>query len=104
MSSTIDCPHCEHEHEATGCNETDESNHDCEGCGKEFEVLIEYDPDYSTSKMPCKVDHVFGEWNEWHDYTPDDKQEIRGSFCLNCDKVRVELRHKSPTPDRSEDK
>lgn len=96
MSSTIDCPYCEHEHDATGCHETDESNHECEGCGKEFNVLIEYDPTYSTSKIPCKDDvpHEWGDWRPWHDYQAGHSKEIRGASCMNCDKVRVESREK----------
>ncbi|HHY0482711.1 hypothetical protein [Vibrio parahaemolyticus] len=47
---TIDCPYCSHEHEPTGCHEIDDGSWECENCEKEFEVLIEYNPMYSTSK------------------------------------------------------
>nr|WP_319555971.1 hypothetical protein [uncultured Vibrio sp.] len=47
---TINCPHCDHEHQPSGCHETDDGEWECENCEEEFVVLIEYNPMYSTSK------------------------------------------------------
>lgn len=48
---TIDCPYCGQEHDPTGCHETDSGENECKNCKKTFEVLIEYEPTYSTSKI-----------------------------------------------------
>lgn len=90
MSDTIDCPYCEHEHEPTGCHETDSSDWECHGCKRYFEVEIEYDPNYSTSKSLCEGGKCeFGEWGEWKPYSD---REYRGVSCKECDKVKTETR------------
>lgn len=78
MSSTIDCPYCKHEHEPTGCHETDGGGHECLKCGKEFEVEIEYDPYYSASKMPCVGDHKWVEHSQASDWM----------VCSDCEAFR----------------
>jgi len=90
MSSTIDCPYCEAEHEPTGCHETDSSDWQCHKCERYFDVEIEYDPSYSTSKEPCRDGQCeFGEMSEWRNYGD---QELRSATCEKCDKYKHESR------------
>lgn len=51
--STIDCPACGHEHIPTGSHEDDVGEHECEKCGFEFVVEIDYDPIYDTHCQTC---------------------------------------------------
>jgi DNA-directed RNA polymerase subunit RPC12/RpoP len=48
-----ECPYCEHDNEIEldGCEEWD---HECENCGEEFEITIEYDPIINTNKIIYK--------------------------------------------------
>lgn len=48
---TMDCPYCGHENEPTGCHETDSGTQECFECEREFEVHIDYSPNYHTSKI-----------------------------------------------------
>lgn len=49
--NTIDCPWCEHEHDAVGSYEDDHGEQECDSCGKWFFVEIEYSPEYLTHKI-----------------------------------------------------
>ena len=91
---TIDCPWCDHEHQPTGCHETDDGEWECENCGETFDVLIEYDPMYSTSKSECEDrKHNWLDWKPWS--KPTNGREIRFSYCAICDTSRHEIRDAS---------
>ncbi|MNO29199.1 hypothetical protein D3C76_191070 [compost metagenome] len=56
MSDTVDCPFCEHENDMSdalcdGLSNDNTFDHECENCGEEFEVYVEFDPTYSASKI-----------------------------------------------------
>lgn len=90
--SDIDCPYCEHEHEACGSHEDDEGEWQCHKCEKFFDVEIEYSANYYTSKKLCTTEHQWGEWGRWFPAAYEEATEIRGNTCKNCDKVKVESR------------
>lgn len=93
MSTTIDCPYCEHEHEPTGSHEDDDGEWECYKCEKLFDVNIEYDPYYSSSKKDCYGDTcVYGEWREWFKAGYEEGTELRGATCINCDRIKTESR------------
>lgn len=56
MNDIVECPYCESENDMTdaliespsGSNKFD---WECENCEKEFEVLVEFDPVFTTSKI-----------------------------------------------------
>ena len=55
MIDTVECPYCEHENDMSdGLVDLPSSNtfdHECESCGEEFEVYVEFSPEYSSSKI-----------------------------------------------------
>lgn len=52
---TVECPYCGHENDMSdGCVDLPEDNkfdHECENCGEEFEVEVEFEPNYSSNKI-----------------------------------------------------
>ena len=61
MSNTIDCPKCGHEHHSEGNDsEYDGTDMECEGCGFEFTIEVEWDPNFHTT---CKR-HDYGDWEQ----------------------------------------
>jgi len=80
--TTIDCPKCEHEHEACGSHEDDSGEWECEECGFKFNVEIEYDPSYITT---C-VEHEYGHF----DMYPDGRGNlVKCRFCVHCQKCEL---------------
>lgn len=78
---TIDCPKCGYEHEPTGIHEDDSGEQNCDECGFNFFVEVEYSPSYST----CCMDHEWG---------PFEIRHLRGEpiecrFCNYCDKCQL---------------
>lgn len=75
--NTIDCPKCNHEHKPTGSHEEDKGTTECESCGFQFYVEIEYEPTYSTScvthqmEVPKQIQASNGE-------------TINVQFCKHC--------------------
>ena len=55
MFDTVECPYCEHENDMSdGLIDLPSDNtfdHICEECEKEFEVFVEFEPNYSGSKI-----------------------------------------------------
>lgn len=55
---TVECPYCEHENDMSdGLTDLPSNNKfdtECEKCGKEFEVEVEFDPSYSGSAIEYK--------------------------------------------------
>ncbi|MFP7288033.1 hypothetical protein SFC15_17600 [Shouchella clausii] len=55
MNDTVECPYCGFENDMTeGCVDLPDDHkfdHDCESCGKEFEVVVEFDPVYYSGKI-----------------------------------------------------
>lgn len=82
---TIDCPKCEHEHQPNGSHEDDIGKWECEACGFNFFVEIEYDPSYSTS---CEK-HEYGEKELYRD-----AEGTTFWRCKNCQGITL----KEPTP------
>lgn len=56
---TVECPYCRHENDMSdGCVDLPEDNkfdHECENCGEEFEVEVEFEPIYSANKIVYEV-------------------------------------------------
>ena len=55
MFDTVECPFCEHENDMSdGLTDLPSSNtfdHECEKCEQEFEVIVEFNPSYSSEKI-----------------------------------------------------
>ena len=55
FDDTVECPYCEHENDMSdGTVDLPSDNkfdHECESCGKEFEVFVEFYPSYSGGKI-----------------------------------------------------
>jgi len=50
----FECPYCKYGN-SINCLEDDNFDHECEGCEKEFEVNIEYDPIICTSEIEYRI-------------------------------------------------
>ena len=73
---TIDCPKCGHEHEPTGLHEEDSGEWECGVCEFKFNVLVEYNPCYTSS---C-VTHEWGEYKT----TITMGKTVTGRWCAHC--------------------
>lgn len=55
FNDTVECPYCEHENDMSdGAIDLPSDNrfdHECEGCEREFEVFVEFEPSYSAGKI-----------------------------------------------------
>ncbi|WP_160037300.1 hypothetical protein [Paenibacillus sp. USDA918EY] len=56
MFETVECPYCEHDNDMSdalseGVPSDNTFDHECEKCGKEFEVYVEFEPSYSASEI-----------------------------------------------------
>lgn len=82
--STIDCPKCGYQHIPTGVHDDDGGEHECEGCGVNFYVEIEYSPTYLTACM----DH---EWGPFRTFKTEDVggEAIDCRFCVYCGKCQL---------------
>ena len=94
MSDKVDCPYCECENEISDLLELGtEFDYECQECGEEFEVSVEYDPSLSAQKIKyvrcdkCKKDvrHV----TSFSSY-PDNLKGMK--ICDAC--IRKELGYK----------
>lgn len=74
-----ECPKCSYENPMTGCHETDEDEYECQDCGFEFVVEIEYDPSCSTSCKACD----FAEWCADESYPDNEIRQCR--ICGHCE-------------------
>lgn len=60
MSDVAECPYCGHENEMTGLladlDDSNKTDWECENeeCEEEFEVLVEFEPSFSTGKIEYK--------------------------------------------------
>ena len=77
--NTIDCPKCHHTHEPIGSHEDDSGEHECEECGFNFTVEIEYDPDYITSCVEC--DHSTSPIMEGGG--------VKFQLCRYCESIKI---------------
>lgn len=84
MSDTIDCPKCEHEHEATESHEDDSGEMECEACEFKFFVEVDYDPSYSTS---C-VKHEYGPFEQT---TGHGGEMIDYRVCVHCRQCQLRV-------------
>ena len=82
MSDTIDCPRCKHEHEPTYSHEDDHGKWECDACGFEFDVEIEYESRYDT----CCQEHQYGAF-EFHTVRSGETVEAR--FCIHCEACQL---------------
>lgn len=59
FTDTVECPYCEHDNDMTdGLTDLPDSltfDTECEECEKEFEVEVEFYPDYSGNKIEYEV-------------------------------------------------
>jgi transcription elongation factor Elf1 len=58
----ITCPHCNHEHSDSWEFGTDNGTRECYNCGVEFNVDVNIEVTYSTSKISCermKAEHDY---------------------------------------------
>ena len=81
MSDTIDCPKCDHVMFPCGSHE-DEGETECDECGFQFVVQVEYQPVYATV---C-VEHTYGEF--------EPRQASTGKLvpcrsCMYCGDLQV---------------
>ena len=56
MYDTVDCPYCGHENDMSdalcdGLGSDNTLDWECSECEKEFEVLVEFEPSFSASKI-----------------------------------------------------
>jgi hypothetical protein len=56
MSDTVDCPYCEYENDMSdalcdGLSNDSKIDWDCQNCGEIFEVYVEFEPTYYSSKI-----------------------------------------------------
>ncbi len=55
MFETVECPYCDYENDMSdGLVDLPSDNkfdHECANCGEEFEVEVEFEPSYSSSKI-----------------------------------------------------
>ncbi|HIW33486.1 MAG TPA: hypothetical protein IAA29_11945 [Candidatus Paenibacillus intestinavium] len=55
MFDTVECPYCHCDNDMSeGTVDLPRDNkfdHECDGCGREFEVEVEFDPSYSASEI-----------------------------------------------------
>lgn len=56
MYDAVECPYCEEENDMSnalddGCPSDNKFDQECQHCGKEFEVYVEFEPTYSASKI-----------------------------------------------------
>lgn len=75
--SDYECPKCNHEYEASGSYEDDHGEQECENCGFQFIVEIEYDPSYSTR---C----VTHEWGEVQQIARHSGKSVNARLCIHC--------------------
>jgi hypothetical protein len=59
FDDTVECPYCEHENDMSeGTVDLPSDNkfdHECDNCGEEFEVGVEFYPSYGASKIVYKT-------------------------------------------------
>jgi len=72
------CPNCGVEYEAIGNHEEDEGEQECETCGFNFLVSIDYDPIYYTE---C-VEHDFEEFGSHNKVTG--RLDVVCKICGKC--------------------
>ena len=56
MSDSLECPYCKFENDMTdvlseGLSNDNTTDWECQNCEEEFEVLVEFEPSYSASKI-----------------------------------------------------
>ena len=59
--NTVKCPYCGHKNEMRDYFESNEFDHTCWECGEEFEVYVEYEPNFSASKIEYDLCPICGE-------------------------------------------
>jgi len=75
----IECPRCKHDHEPAGNHEDDSGDMQCDECGFEFSVLVEYEPSYSST---CKVCEFGG--------VRTSGKGVKYRACEYCGRVKLE--------------
>jgi transcription elongation factor Elf1 len=55
MNDNVECPYCGYDNDmsdgTTDLPSDNKFDHECDNCGMEFEVEVEFDPSYSASKI-----------------------------------------------------
>ena len=56
MSDTVECPYCSYDNDMSdalcdGLSNDNTFDHECEKCGEEFEVYVEFEPSFSSSEI-----------------------------------------------------
>lgn len=56
MYDTVNCPYCEHENDMSdalcdGLSDDNKLDWTCRNCDEEFEIYVEFDPIYTSSKI-----------------------------------------------------
>ncbi len=91
-SDTVECPYCGYDNDMSdGFVDLPDDNtfdHECENCGEEFEVYVEFEPSYTDSKIKYTVCDVCGkETRDIYDSNrtyPFPKEIIDKKVCRNC--------------------
>lgn len=92
MWNSVECPYCKHENDMSdGTVDLPSDNKfdsECENCEREFEVFVEFSPDYSASK----IEYVNCEKCERETREPAKRGKIfpfpeslnGDTFCMSC--------------------
>lgn len=97
MNDTVGCPYCEYENDMSdGLIDLPSDNkfdHECSNCEEEFEVFVEFDPCYSSSKIEyvaCeKCNRKTREPNVKGRIFPFPKSVIENVLCEECWKAGI---------------
>lgn len=88
---TVNCPYCGYANNMTDglvdLPDSHEFDHECENCGEEFEVLVEFTPTYSANKIVYKKCELCGKVTR--DYYTKGKafpfpKKYNNSLCNVC--------------------
>ncbi|CDQ41483.1 hypothetical protein [Virgibacillus salexigens] len=101
MFDTVECPYCDHDNDMSdGLVDLPSDNkfdHECVNCGEEFEIEVEFEPSYSSSKIeyvncqkcrretrdPAKKGRTF----------PWPKQIEETELCISCFLIELEKQY-----------
>lgn len=53
------CPYCGEKQKDAEIYESGEHELECEDCGEYFDIELEYEPFFTSTKKPCKYKHNF---------------------------------------------
>lgn len=95
MCQTVECPCCGAENDMTdvlsdGLSSNNTTDWECEECGEEFEIQVEFEPSFSASKIEYEACDNCGKdtrdvYRKGRVFPFPEKLEAQGSkFCHSC--------------------